>query len=61
MAIKQLYFHETGPLVEFDGQVLWIEDLNPHITTKWRMTRFEMVVFGLRAIWSALAARKAGA
>lgn len=58
--VKQIYFNEAGPLVEFDGEILWIEDLNPHVKTKWRMSRIEMAVFGMRAIWSAISARKAG-
>jgi hypothetical protein len=61
MAVKQIFFDETGPLVEFDGEILWVEDLNPHITTKWRMSRFEMVAFGLRAIVAAILARKPSA
>lgn len=58
MSVKNVYWNETGPLVEFDGEFLWIEDLNPHVTTKWRMSRIEMVIFGLRAIVAALTARK---
>lgn len=44
--MKQLIFvHETGPLVEYDNQeeVLYIEDLNPQIKIKWRMSRGEIL------------------
>lgn len=50
----KIYMHETGPLVTYDGAMLRIEDLNPEVKTKWRMTRWEMVRFSLAALWSAI-------
>lgn len=52
--MKNLFCHETGPLVQYDGDILRIEDLNPHIQTKWRMSRWEMFVFGIKAIKAAV-------
>lgn len=49
-----LFVHQTGPLVQFDGRLLHIEDLNPHVQTRWRMSRWEMVRFGLKTIWAGL-------
>lgn len=51
-----IYWHETGPLVRYMGGFLLIHTLNPEMKTKWRMSRWEMVKFGLRCIWVALRA-----
>lgn len=48
-----IYFDQTGPLVRYDGEMLHIQDLNPEIETRWRMSRWDMVRFGLRAIRAA--------
>lgn len=52
--MKTLYFDNTGPLVRYDGEMLFISDLNPEIETRWRMGRTEMFLFGVRAIVAAL-------
>ena len=31
-----------------------IDDLNPDVKTRWRMSRMEMLRLGLRCIWSAV-------
>lgn len=54
-----LFSHTTGPLLkftrgDFDGGTLHVEDLNPHIQTKWRMSRGEMLSLGLRCLLAAL-------
>lgn len=48
-----LYWDETGPLMKYHYGVLYIDDLNPQVAIKWRMSRWEMVVFGLKCIWAA--------
>ena len=48
-----LYQHPAGPRVTYGLHLLVIEDLNPQLRTQWRMTRWEMFVFGLKAIWAA--------
>jgi len=52
-----IFWHPTGPLVEFKDGFLHISDLNPEIKTKWRMSRWEMFVFGLRSIVAAARAQ----
>jgi hypothetical protein len=49
-----LFWHETGPLLKYDGEVLLVEGLNPHISTKWRMSRLEMFQTGLRFLLAAI-------
>lgn len=48
-----LYWHETGPLVKYDGEMLHIEDLNPQVKTKWHMSRMDMLRLGWRCILAA--------
>ena len=57
--MKNIFWHETGPLVQYDGKVIRIEDLNPHVETTWRMSRWEMFAFGFRAIVASVLARAA--
>lgn len=54
-----LFTHEAGPLVQFDGDFLRIEDLNPHVETKWRMGRLELFVFGIKVIAASISIRRA--
>lgn len=56
-----IYWHHTGPLVRYNGEFLFIADLNPEMMTQWRMSRLEMVRFAIRALWaSAVAGQEAG-
>jgi len=54
----RLIWKPEGPAITYDGEFLHVEDLNPHIKTKWRMSRWEMFIFGCKAICGSLA--KAG-
>lgn len=49
-----IYADSTGPLVHYGDGVLHIEDLNPQVETRWRMSRWEMVKFGFKAIFAAV-------
>jgi hypothetical protein len=49
-----IYSDKTGPLLRYEKDTLCIEDLNPQIKTRWRMSRSEMVRIGLRCIWAAI-------
>jgi hypothetical protein len=49
-----IFWHQTGPLVRYENGVLYIENLNPEMKTKWRMSRSEMLRFGWRSIIAAL-------
>lgn len=52
-----IFTDETGPLVQYDGEFLNIEDLNPQIETRWRMSRWEMTRFAFKALVAAIFAR----
>ena len=45
-----LFWHPAGPLVKYGDGLLYIEDLNPQIETRWRMSRLEMLRLGLRCL-----------
>lgn len=45
-----LYSDQSGPLIKYESNVLQIEDLNPEMMVCWRLSRWEMFVFGLRAV-----------
>lgn len=53
-----LYWHSTGPLVQYADGYLRVEDLNPELKTRWRMSRLEMLALGWRCILAALSSRK---
>lgn len=50
----RLIWMSEGPAVTYDGEFLHVEDLNPHVETRWRMSRWEMFVFGAKTVWAAL-------
>ena len=49
-----IYWHKTGPLVQYIDGALMIDDLNPQVSTKWRMSRWEMIKFAWRSLFVAL-------
>lgn len=50
-----LYMHPTGPMLRVDSDlVLHIDDLNPEIKTKWRMSRLELLGLGWRMMVAAV-------
>jgi hypothetical protein len=48
--MRTIFFAHTGPMVRYDGDLIHINDLNPEFSTRWRMSRWEMVKFGFKAI-----------
>lgn len=54
--MKALLFDPTGPLVRYwtRDNMLQICDLNPETELRWRMTRWELLRFGLRCMWRAV-------
>lgn len=54
----RLYMHETGPLLEYRKGMLHVEDLNPHVQTRWCMSRLEMLKTGLRFMLAAISRRE---
>ena len=50
-----LFMDPTGPLLRYADGALSIEDLNPEIKTKWKMSRGKMFKLGCRCIWAAVA------
>jgi len=52
--MKILYWHPTaGHCLSYRGGVILIEDLNPQIKTKWRMTPWERFRTGWRLMLTA--------
>ena len=49
-----IFWHTTGPLIQYSGGFLHISDLNPELHTQWRMSRGAMVRVGMRFILAAL-------
>jgi hypothetical protein len=45
-----LFYDQTGPLVTYQNGVLYVSDFNPQLDTKWKMSRWELLRFGLKAI-----------
>jgi hypothetical protein len=49
-----LFWHPTGPHMEWTDGMLRTSDLNPETKIAWRMTRGEMFVLGLRCVFASL-------
>lgn len=49
-----LFWHGTGPLLKYESGMLHVEDLNPEVKTKWRMSRGEMFKLGWRCMLAAI-------
>jgi hypothetical protein len=49
-----IYWDHAGPLITYTAGLLQISSLNPEIHTKWRMSRSEMFMVGVRFIKAAL-------
>ena len=52
-----LFWNSAGPLIRYAEGILHVEDLNPEVKTKWRMSRIEMVALGWRCIIAAIRSR----
>jgi hypothetical protein len=48
-----LFWHSSGPLLRYEDGLLHVEDLNPHVETKWRMSRSEMLALAWRCLLAA--------
>lgn len=49
-----IFWHPTGPRVEYTDGMLRMATLNPQNEVKWRMSRIEMLRFGWWCIWAGL-------
>jgi hypothetical protein len=49
-----LFWHPTGPLLQYIDGVFHIGDLNPQVDHEWQMGRFEMLRLGFSCIAAAL-------
>jgi hypothetical protein len=49
-----LFWHNTGPKVSYVNEVLEVEDLNPQVSTRWYMSRWEMFCLGWKCIVAAI-------
>lgn len=52
-----LFWHPSGPLVNYVGDTLRISNLNPEKHIQWRMSRIEMLRLGWRCILTAVLRR----
>jgi hypothetical protein len=52
-----LYWHGAGLRIcyerDFNGEMLYVEDLNPEKAISFRMTPIELLKFGFKCIWAA--------
>lgn len=48
-----LYFDHAGPMMRYAHGMLEISDLNPEGDRRWRMSRWEMYLLGLRCLLAA--------
>ena len=48
---------EWGPMIEYDGNTVYVEDINPHHVMRWRLSRWEVAKLGLRLLRAAVTAR----
>ena len=39
-----LFWHPTGALLKYENGFLYVENLNPDIETRWRMSSFELLM-----------------
>jgi len=50
-----VYMHPTGPMLRVDHDfTLHVEDLNPEIKTRWRMSRWELFRLGWDLMMAAI-------
>ncbi|MDE2098011.1 MAG: hypothetical protein KGL39_12230 [Patescibacteria group bacterium] len=49
-----LFWHPTGPQLEYRDRMFYIADLNPELEIKWRVTPRELFGIGLKCIAAAL-------
>lgn len=52
-----IFWREWGPLVRYDEGFLRIEDLNPEVSTRWRLSRWELFCFALSMMRAAILAK----
>ena len=57
--MQTIHFHATGPLIKYGDGVLYVEDLNPEIKTKWRMSRLDLLRMAWRSFVACLKAKEA--
>lgn len=54
-----ILFTNWGPTIGYDRGYLHVEDINPHWETKWKLSRWEMMMMGARLIIAAFRKREA--
>lgn len=50
-----LYHNLAGLQMKYTNGLLAIHDLNPEVKVNWRMSRWEMLILGLRCIVGSVA------
>ena len=54
--VRLIFWDRSGPLINYDGDTLRIEDLNPQVKLTWAMSRSELARLAFRALWAAVTA-----
>lgn len=52
--MKRILWTEWGPEIKYDGNVLYVEDINPHRVMKWRLSRKEVFKMGMALVLGAI-------
>lgn len=51
-----IYLDQTGPMIRIKDGMLHVEDLNPEAHIRFRVSRWERLLIGLRFLRASLAA-----
>jgi hypothetical protein len=49
-----LFWHGSGPKIAYSDGMIVVENLNPQVKTRWRMSRAEMFKLGWACIRAAM-------
>jgi hypothetical protein len=52
-----LIWMPEGPMIKYSNSFIEIEDLNPEVKMRWRMSRTEMARLGWRCLLAAIRGR----
>lgn len=53
-----IFWLPTGLKIDYDGEIFEVEDLNPQVKIRNRLSRFEMFKIGIRCIKAAAFAKQ---
>ncbi len=53
MPREVLLWMQEGPYLRFDGDTFYIDDLNPEVSIRWKLSRWEVLRLGCRCMLAA--------